>query len=111
MATRVHRPLKVIAFNANGIGRQRYELSKQLKDKVINPIFKWKYVNMNPTAPLIHGLVKLHKQDRPIRPIVKWKESPGYKLSKQINILLKVLTFPYSFNVHNSHSLSVPFKY
>jgi hypothetical protein len=32
MATRVHRPLKVTAFNANGIGRQRYELSKQLKD-------------------------------------------------------------------------------
>jgi hypothetical protein len=32
MATRVHRPLKVIGFNANGIGRQRYELSKQLQD-------------------------------------------------------------------------------
>jgi endonuclease/exonuclease/phosphatase (EEP) superfamily protein YafD len=32
MATRIHRPLKVIAFNANGIGRQRYELSKQLQD-------------------------------------------------------------------------------
>jgi hypothetical protein len=32
MASRVHRPLKIIAFNANGIGRQRYELSKQLKD-------------------------------------------------------------------------------
>jgi hypothetical protein len=32
VAARVHRPLKVIAFNANGIGRQRYELSKQLQD-------------------------------------------------------------------------------
>jgi hypothetical protein len=32
MATRVHRPLKVLAFNANGIWRQRYELSKQLQD-------------------------------------------------------------------------------
>jgi exonuclease III len=32
MATRFHRPLKVIAFNANGIGRQRYELSKQLQE-------------------------------------------------------------------------------
>jgi hypothetical protein len=31
MTTRVHRPLKVIAFNANVIGRQRYELSKQLQ--------------------------------------------------------------------------------
>jgi exonuclease III len=32
MANRVHRPLKVIAFIANGILRQRYELSKQLQD-------------------------------------------------------------------------------
>jgi hypothetical protein len=29
---RVYRPLNVIAFNANGIGRQCYELSKQLQD-------------------------------------------------------------------------------
>jgi hypothetical protein len=32
MTTRIHRPIKVIASNANDIGRQRYELSKQLQD-------------------------------------------------------------------------------
>jgi exonuclease III len=32
MASRVHRPLKVIAFNVNGIGRQCHELSKQSQD-------------------------------------------------------------------------------
>jgi hypothetical protein len=32
MATRIHRPLKIIAFIANGTWRQRYELSKQLQD-------------------------------------------------------------------------------
>jgi hypothetical protein len=32
MTNRVHRPLKVIAFNANGILRQRYKLSKQLQE-------------------------------------------------------------------------------
>jgi hypothetical protein len=32
MVNSVHRPLKVIAFNANGILRQRYELGKQLQD-------------------------------------------------------------------------------
>jgi exonuclease III len=31
MNTRVHRPLKVVAFNAKGITRQRYEFSKQLQ--------------------------------------------------------------------------------
>jgi hypothetical protein len=33
MTTRVHRPLKDLEFNANGIGRQRYELSKQLQER------------------------------------------------------------------------------
>jgi exonuclease III len=32
MANKVHRSLKVIAFNVNGILKQRYELSKQLQD-------------------------------------------------------------------------------
>jgi exonuclease III len=32
MATRLYKPLRVLAFNANGIGRQRYELSRQLQD-------------------------------------------------------------------------------
>jgi hypothetical protein len=32
MLNRVHRPLKVIAFHANGILRQHYELGKQLQD-------------------------------------------------------------------------------
>jgi hypothetical protein len=32
MTARFHRPLRVIAFNANGIWRRRYELCKQLQD-------------------------------------------------------------------------------
>jgi hypothetical protein len=31
MATRVHKPLNVLAFNANGIERHPYDLSKQLQ--------------------------------------------------------------------------------
>lgn len=39
--------------------------------------------------------VKLHKLDKPMRPIVKWKNSPGYKLAKHINTLLnKTLSLP-----------------
>jgi hypothetical protein len=33
MVTRAHRPLKSIAFNANGIGRQDYDISKQLQEQ------------------------------------------------------------------------------
>jgi hypothetical protein len=36
MNTRVHRPLKVVAFNDSGITRQRYELSKQPQTRRID---------------------------------------------------------------------------
>jgi hypothetical protein len=36
VAARVHSPLKVIVFNANGIWRQHYEFSKQLQDLCID---------------------------------------------------------------------------
>jgi hypothetical protein len=36
MTASVHWPLKVIAFNANGSWRQRYEVSKQLQGLYID---------------------------------------------------------------------------
>jgi len=41
---------------------------------------RWKYINMNPSAPSIKGLIKLHKPDQPIRPVVNWKNAPAYRL-------------------------------
>ena len=43
---------------------------------------RWKYTNMNPSAPSIKGLIKIHKPDQPIRPVVNWRNAPAYKLSK-----------------------------
>jgi hypothetical protein len=49
--------------------------------KTIKQTDKWRYINMNPEAPHIHGTIKLHKEDKPIRPIVNWKNSPGHKIA------------------------------
>jgi hypothetical protein len=67
---------------------------------------KWKYTNMNPIAPRIHGTIKLHKENKPIRPIVDWKNSPGYKLAIHLVKLLKqTIQLPNVFNVHSSETL------
>jgi hypothetical protein len=67
---------------------------------------KWKYINMNPKAPHIYGTIKLHKADKCIRPIVNWKNSPGYKLAKYLEKLLKnTMQLPNAFNVQNSETL------
>jgi hypothetical protein len=41
---------------------------------------------MNPKAPHIYGKIKLHtsKEQKPIRQIVSWKDSPGYKLAEYL---------------------------
>jgi hypothetical protein len=56
----------------------------------------WIYVNMNPQAPEIHGTIKLHKDNLPIRPIINWKNSPGYKLAQLVSSTL----LPYSYPTH-----------
>ena len=32
---------------------------------------------------MIRGLIKIHKTDDPIRPIINWKEAPAYNLAKK----------------------------
>jgi hypothetical protein len=45
MPTTVHRPLKIIAFNVNDIGRRAYEVRKQLQDlKIDMTLFSEKHL-------------------------------------------------------------------
>jgi hypothetical protein len=61
---------------------------------------------MNPKAPYIFGNIKLQKADQPIRPIVNWRNSPGYKLEVHVAKLLKhTMRLPNAFNVQNSKML------
>jgi hypothetical protein len=67
---------------------------------------KWKYTNMNPKAPYIFSNIKLHKTEKPIRPIVNWKNSPGYKLATYLaKLLTPSMSLPNAFNVQNSIAL------
>jgi hypothetical protein len=38
---------------------------------------KWKYINLSTTTPTIRGLIKIHNEDSPVRPIINWKNSPA----------------------------------
>jgi len=51
---------------------------------------KWKYLNLNPSAPTIRGLMKIYKIDPPIRPVFNWKNAPAYKLPKILARKLQV---------------------
>ena len=68
--------------------------------------YRWKYINMNPSAPSIKGLIKIHKPDQPIRPVVNWRNAPAYKLSKLFTGKVSQLApLPHSFNIKNTQGL------
>lgn len=67
---------------------------------------KWKYVNLNTSAPTIRGLMKIHKSDFPIRPVVNWHNAAAHKLAKMLARKLQTyLPLLYTFNVKNSVQL------
>jgi hypothetical protein len=69
---------------------------------LIPPDYRWKVVNLNPTPPTIGGLVKIHKQEHPIRPIVNWTNAPAYKLAPLlIQKCTSYIPLPYVYNIKN----------
>lgn len=63
-------------------------------------------VPMNPRAPMLYGLPKIHKINVPIRPVVSYIGAPAYGLSKHLNYLLKSRSnFHPKFSLKNSLDL------
>lgn len=89
-----------------------HKFQKQLKDtlKHINFTMNWreKYslINMNPSAPTLKSLPKVHKENMPIRPIVNGRTGPTYKLEKFLQRFLKT---NYSFKENRSIESSITF--
>ena len=65
-----------------------------------------KLINMNPQPPKLYSLIKLHKIDHPIRPVVSFVSAPSYNLSKKlIDIILEHTNFSAKFQIKNSYDL------
>jgi hypothetical protein len=55
---------------------------------------KWKYTNLSPNAPTIKGLIKLHKTNQPVRPVVNWRNAPAYKLLQLLSTKIRQYANP-----------------
>ena len=64
------------------------------------------FIGRNPTVPTLYTLPKIHKVNRPHRPIVNFKNSPSYNLSKWLNTILKThLSYRSKYSINNSLQL------
>jgi hypothetical protein len=78
---------------------------KQCKT-IINTEDKWRLTTLNPQTPNLKGLVKIHKEGMPIRPVVDYTQAPAYKLAKKLsNVLETYVPLPSVFNIQNSLQL------
>jgi hypothetical protein len=89
---------------------QHYQkIIKQTLKESNNSIQKdtvWRYTNMNLAPPSLHGTIKLHKPNMPIRPVINWKNAPAYELAKYLTKMLhNHLHLPYTYNIQNSTQL------
>jgi hypothetical protein len=46
---------------------------------------------MKPIAPQLNALIKIHKEDKPIRPVINNIRAPSYEIVKYINRKLNQL--------------------
>jgi transposase-like protein len=75
----------------------------KLCKSILLPHSEKSLIHMNPTAPCIRGLPKIHKPDCPVRPIINWRNAPAYKLARTLNSLLKFyIPLPNVFTIKNS---------
>ena len=66
----------------------------------------WRYINLNPIAPTLRGLIKIYKEGARIRPFVNWKNTPAYKLAKMLaKKLVSYVPLSYTFNIRNTVQL------
>jgi hypothetical protein len=60
-------------------------------------------VNIKPTAPTLNALIKTHKENEPIRPVVNNTQAPSYKIAKYLNKrLYDLINLPYTYATKNS---------
>jgi hypothetical protein len=59
---------------------------------------------MNPTAPSIKDLIKVHKTGQPIRPVVNWRNTPAYHIARFFT-LKQFAPLPNTHNIENTKDL------
>ncbi|XP_067630502.1 uncharacterized protein [Eurosta solidaginis] len=88
------------------------EYQKQIKvaiknaTNIVDSNMAYRLVQMNPSAPPLVVLPKIHKPDTPMRPIINFKSAPCYKLSKYLKtILIDTLELRNEYAIANTTEL------
>jgi len=60
-------------------------------------------INIKPTEPKLTALIKMHKENEPIRLVVNNKQAPSYNIARYLSKRLnKLINLPYTYATKNS---------
>jgi hypothetical protein len=97
-----------IMINKNPTKQYQKIIKQTLRqcNDIIQRQHRWSRTDMNPIAPNLRAIIKLHKQNTPIRPIINLRNAPAYQLAKQLTKTLhNYLQLQYTYNIHLMTSL------
>jgi hypothetical protein len=64
-------------------------------------------LQMTPMAPQLNALIKIHKEDKPVKPVINNIRAPSYKIAKYINKKLnQLIQLPYTYAAKNSKEVA-----
>lgn len=96
-------------INKDPTSKFQNQIKQALKriDLILTQGEKTKLTAKNPKLPTLRSLPKIHKEACPIRPIVNFREAPSYKISRELNKILKEkITLENDLSVKNSIELT-----
>jgi len=68
-------------------------------------------INIKPAAPKRNVFIKTHRNNEPIRPVIKNTQAPPYKIAKYLNKKLhNLICLPYTYNTKNSQKITEELK-
>jgi len=92
-SNKVHTFLSEHAIPNNRIFIDQKQIQKALHqcDLIIHKKQIKHLIQKNLSPPKLKALLKLHKPDIPIRPVIDNRNAPSYKIAKKLNDILKTL--------------------
>jgi hypothetical protein len=75
---------------------------------------KWEFLNLNPPSPSFQGLMKVHKEEHPIRPAINWLNVPANTLAQHlVPSSERHDTLACSFHIRNTTAIShkIPWRH
>lgn len=100
----VYDSIKTSSHNGHSI-RNEILLKQLAETGAISPEQIPDIVNAEQRIANIYGLIKLHKDDKPLRPVVNTRQTPGYQIAKIITHTLGTARDIHKYNIRNSTDL------